>query len=99
PCAWLMCNPCPCLHRVRSPPLLVYACDVTTTPDLSKLKAVLPETAVSVDELDVYAIDGAAPSVVMRPRAQGEVATALRAANEAGAAVVPFGGGTQQWLG
>lgn len=46
-----------------------------------------------------YAVDGMTPSVVVRPASQADVAAVLGAAGAAGAAVVPFGGGTQQWLG
>ena len=68
-------------------------------PDLSKLTAVLPGGALSFDGGDGYGVDGMTPSVVVKPSSQAEVAAALGAASEAGAAVVPFGGGTQQGLG
>jgi glycolate oxidase FAD binding subunit len=68
-------------------------------PDLSKLTTALPSAILSFDGAERYAIDGMTPSVVVKPGSQAEVAAVLRAANEADAAVVPFGGGTQQGLG
>ena len=67
--------------------------------DLSKLTAALPSSVLSFDGGEAYGVDGMTPAVVVKPRSQAEVATALGASNEAGAAVVPFGGGTQQGLG
>ena len=72
---------------------------MTTVPDLSKLTAALPSRALSFDGGAEYAVDGIMPSVVVKPSSQAEVAEALGAARAAGAAVVPFGGGTQQGLG
>jgi glycolate oxidase FAD binding subunit len=46
-----------------------------------------------------HAVDGLAPAFVARPGDVAGVAAALRAANSLGAAVVPWGGGTQQALG
>jgi glycolate oxidase FAD binding subunit len=46
-----------------------------------------------------HAIGTRTPHVVASPGSAEEVAALLRAADEAGAAVVPWGGGTQQMLG
>ncbi len=46
-----------------------------------------------------YAIQGLTPGLIVRPSTQEDVAAALALANDAGAAVVPWGGGTQQTLG
>jgi glycolate oxidase FAD binding subunit len=59
----------------------------------------LPASAFSFEGGEAYAVDGMTPSMVVKPSSQAEVAAALAAAREAGAAVVPFGGGTQQHLG
>jgi len=46
------------------------------------------------EDLGRYAVDGLTPTLVALPRAAGEVAQVLEAADEAGWAVVPWGGGT-----
>jgi glycolate oxidase FAD binding subunit len=69
------------------------------TPDFSILTAALPSAILSFDGGEAYGVDGMTPSVVVKPSTQAEVAAALGAANAAGAAVVPFGGGTQQSMG
>ncbi len=46
-----------------------------------------------------FAVDGVAPALVATPRSVEELAAALAAANEAGAAVVPWGGGRHMGLG
>ncbi len=76
-----------------------YALGMPDLPDLSKLTAALPSSVLSFDGGEMYAVDGMTPSVVVKPTSQAEVAAAMGAANAAGAAVVPFGGGTQQGLG
>ncbi|HLY31069.1 MAG TPA: FAD-binding protein, partial [Ktedonobacterales bacterium] len=48
---------------------------------------------------DVFALHGRAPALVVRPADATGVATTLALAAEAGAAVVPWGGGTRQMLG
>ena len=48
---------------------------------------------------DAFATQGQAPAVVARPADAAGVAAALALAAEAGAAVVPWGGGTRQTLG
>ena len=54
--------------------------------------------AVSPD-LHSFSINGMEPTLVVAPGSQEESAAILGLANEAGAAVVPWGGGTQQGLG
>jgi glycolate oxidase FAD binding subunit len=49
--------------------------------------------------LSDYAIDGVEPTLVCAPRSQEEAAAVLRQASEVSAAVVPWGGGSQQRLG
>ena len=46
-----------------------------------------------------YAIDGAAPSVAVRPATAGAVSAVMAAAHGAGAAVIPRGGGTRIAMG
>jgi glycolate oxidase FAD binding subunit len=46
-----------------------------------------------------FAVDGVAPGVVAQPATVEELSALLRAAHEAGATVVPWGGGTKQTLG
>ncbi len=48
---------------------------------------------------EAHAIGGRTPHVVAVPGTAEEIAALLRVADEAGAAVVPWGGGTQQTLG
>jgi glycolate oxidase FAD binding subunit len=50
-------------------------------------------------ERAAYAVDGLEPRVVARPASIEELSALLRVADEAGAAVVPWGGGTKQLLG
>jgi len=49
--------------------------------------------------LDAYAVDGVRPGVIARPGTPEEAAALLAAAGEAGAGVLPRGGGTHQHLG
>ncbi len=46
-----------------------------------------------------YAVDGQSPRIVALPASIEELSALLRVADEAGAAVVPWGGGTKQSLG
>jgi glycolate oxidase FAD binding subunit len=46
-----------------------------------------------------YEVDGLAPRLAVKPGSAAEVARALKAADAAGAAVIPRGGGTQMALG
>jgi len=49
--------------------------------------------------LRAYAVDGKSPALVCIPRGPEEVSAALRICAEAGASVIPWGGGTTQGLG
>lgn len=51
------------------------------------------------EHAEAHAIGNRAPHIVAVPGAAEEIAALLRVADEAGAAVVPWGGGTQQTLG
>jgi glycolate oxidase FAD binding subunit len=63
-----------------------------------RLREVLPGTAFL--EAGGFGIEGrVAPTAAVAPSSLEEVAAVLRAANDASAAAVPFGGGTQQALG
>jgi glycolate oxidase FAD binding subunit len=72
-------------------------------PDLTHLaeamRSLLPAEALVFDPGDEYAVDGLTPLLAVRPATQQDVATVLRTASEAGAAVVPRGGGTLMALG
>jgi len=57
------------------------------------------DQALTGDACGAYATQGQAPVVVARPGDMAGVAAALALAAEAGAAVVPWGGGTRQALG
>ncbi len=57
------------------------------------------EGLVPEAERAAYAVDGLVPRVVARPASIEELSALLRVADEAGAAVVPWGGGTKQSLG
>jgi len=46
-----------------------------------------------------FAVDGVIPSLAIRPGSQGETAAAIAACADAGAAVIPWGGGTSMGLG
>lgn len=57
------------------------------------------EGVASSAETEAYAVDGILPKVVVTPADADQVAALLRIADESGAAVVPWGGGTNQQLG
>jgi glycolate oxidase FAD binding subunit len=69
--------------------------------DLAKaLKDIVGAGHVRVDgEVHPYAVDGVAPTTVVLPGSAEEVSAALAACSKAGAAVVPWGGGTNMGLG
>jgi glycolate oxidase FAD binding subunit len=72
-----------------------------TTANISQLEAVLRDllpSGVSNDAAS-YVIDGSTPGLVATPSTADEVASALGLAHAAGAAVVPWGGGTHMSLG
>lgn len=46
-----------------------------------------------------YAVDGKAPRIVVSPGTVEELSQILRLCHDAGAAVIPWGGGTKIWLG
>ncbi len=76
---------------------------MANAPDLThlteKLRPLLPAAALDLEPGDAYAVDGLMPRLVVRPASQADVATVLKVASEAGAAVVPHGGGTLMMLG
>jgi glycolate oxidase FAD binding subunit len=57
------------------------------------------DRVLAADASLAFAIDGRLPEAVICPQSPAEVAAALRVANELGAAVTPWGGGTQMSLG
>jgi glycolate dehydrogenase FAD-binding subunit len=76
---------------------------VTTAVDLTKLaetlRVLLPAEALNFDPGETYTVDGLTPLIVARPATQEDVAAVLKAASEAGAAVIPRGAGTLMALG
>ena len=76
---------------------------MTRAPDLvslaEALRSRLPADALSFDPDPRYAVDGLRPAFVAAPATPEDVGATLAAANDAGAAVIPFGGGTQMHLG
>lgn len=46
-----------------------------------------------------FAVQGVLPGLVVAPETSEQLAIVLAAAQEAGAGVIPWGGGTQQWIG
>jgi FAD/FMN-containing dehydrogenase len=64
------------------------------------LEGIVGAGHVRVDaEARRYAVDGVAPRAVVLPGCVDEVSAALAACSEAGAAVVPWGGGSSMGLG
>jgi len=63
------------------------------------LRSRLPADALSFDPDARYAVDGLRPAFVVSPSAPEDVGPTLAAANDVGAAVLPFGAGTQMALG
>ena len=76
---------------------------MANAPDLTNLietlRGVLPAESLDLEPGDEYAVDGQMPSLAARPASQADVAAVLKAATEAGAAVMPRGGGTLMALG
>ncbi|MCC6179408.1 MAG: FAD-binding oxidoreductase [Chloroflexi bacterium] len=63
------------------------------------LAGAVPEWRALDPADDTYLIDGVRPRLMCAPTSVDEVAGAVTAANTAGAAVVPWGGGTRMGLG
>jgi glycolate oxidase FAD binding subunit len=59
----------------------------------------LPGQEITVDEQRAFSVDGLLPSTLMRPTDAGDAARDLHACDQAPAAVVVWGGGTQMRLG
>ena len=72
---------------------------VTQASLLSDLESVAGPKHVSSRDAADFAVDGAAPHAVVRPGTYAEAAQVVRYANEAGLAVIPWGGGTQMGIG
>jgi glycolate dehydrogenase FAD-binding subunit len=64
----------------------------------SSLREAIPGASITFDT-QPFEVDGLRPSLVLAPASPEEVASALRVANQAGAAVIPWGGGSQMTLG
>ncbi len=64
----------------------------------ARLRDLLAAEALTGDAA-ARAVDGSKPSLVAAPASQAEVAAVLGAADAAGAAVIPWGGGAQMGLG
>ncbi len=66
-----------------------------------RLEAALGGANVEVDPAETarYAVDGLSPALTARPGSQEEVSSVMAACAQAGAAVVPWGGGTAIGLG
>jgi glycolate oxidase FAD binding subunit len=75
---------------------------VAETADLTRLESTLRDRllpdGVAVDT-SPYVLDGLTPALAAFPSTAGEVASVLAAADEARAAVVPWGSGSHQGLG
>ncbi len=69
--------------------------------DLVKLlQAIVGAEHVQADgQVRAYAVDGIVPSVAVFPGSVEEVSTVLKSCSQAGAAVVPWGGGSSMGLG
>lgn len=66
---------------------------------VDSLASALEADGVVLQRLERYAVDGRLPRVAVLPRSVEEVAQVLAAANEHGAAVIPWGGGAHMALG
>ena len=71
------------------------------SPDLAALLTTIESAAVGVPrrEPSSYRLDGLLPQLAVAPESVEQVRDVLAAANEAGIAVVPWGGGTQIGFG
>ncbi|MCS6842196.1 MAG: FAD-binding oxidoreductase, partial [Roseiflexus sp.] len=68
---------------------------------INTLRSVLPPDSVQDDDasLTAFSVQGIRPQCVVAPATLGELQTVMRVAAEQRAALVPWGGGTQQWIG
>jgi glycolate oxidase FAD binding subunit len=69
------------------------------TDVVSRLEALLGAEFVTTAGTSGRAVEGTIPAAVVRPADAGQVAAVLRVCAEAGAAVVPWGGGTAIEIG
>lgn len=65
----------------------------------ARLEALLGAAAVTVEEVERWAVGGLLPRVVVRPDDAAQVSAVLRACDEIGSAVIPWGGGTAMEVG
>ena len=69
-------------------------------PNYQQLTGLLDSSSVLPEEsLQGYSIDGVAPKAVVRPQHRQEIVDVIKWAAAEGAAVFPWGGGTQVCLG
>lgn len=66
---------------------------------LASIRSIVGEDGVREEGLAAYLLDGKAPGAAAFPRTAEELAALLVAANEAGAAVIPWGSGAHMGLG
>ncbi|MDR7454159.1 MAG: FAD-binding oxidoreductase, partial [Armatimonadota bacterium] len=69
------------------------------TPVAARLESLLGAGAVTTAGCEAWATDGVVPRAVVLPADADQVAAVLRVCDQAGAAVVPWGGGTAMTLG
>ena len=74
---------------------------ITVDQLMQRLQTALGSAAVSADTnaLTSHRIDGITPHLVVTPASADQVGAMLRACSEAGATVIPWGGGTAMALG
>jgi len=65
----------------------------------SQLSAAVADWSRLEPDDDTYLVDGVRPGLVCSPTSAEEMSAAVRAADQAGAAVIPWGGGTRMALG
>jgi glycolate oxidase FAD binding subunit len=66
---------------------------------LASVRSIVGEDGVQEQDLTAYLVDDRGPGAAAFPRAAEEVAAVLAAADEAGAAVIPWGSGAHMRLG
>src|SRR6266540_798386 len=86
--------PCPSSRRTRgvTHPASLVSLD-------SQLSAAVADWSRLEPDDDTYLVDGVRPGLVCSPTSAEEMSAAVRAADQAGAAVIPWGGGTRMALG